>query len=245
MTDAPVIRRIAMWSGPRNISTTMMRSFENRPDCAVIDEPLYAHYLNMTGADHPMREAVLQSQPTDWRTVVARLVTDQSAPIVFQKHMAHHVTPDVDRAWLGDLDHVVLIRDPARMALSFADRMGAVTPEDLGLAAEVALYDAVCERKGVAPPVIDAADVLADSQRLLSALCEALAIPFVEEMLSWPAGPRESDGVWAPHWYRAVQASTGFRAPPEETPTLPPHLDAVVDAVRPHYDRLHALRLRG
>ncbi|MCG8440726.1 MAG: hypothetical protein MI723_02850 [Caulobacterales bacterium] len=237
-------KRIAMWSGPRNISTTMMRSFENRPDCVVVDEPFYACFLSVTGARHPMREAVIASQPTDWRAVVADLTeAEAGAPIVFQKHMTHHLTPEMDREWLADLDHVFLIREPARMVASYAARMEEVTPDALGLAAEARLFDEVAERTGRAPPVVDAGDVCADPRGVLTKLCAALAIPFREEMLAWPAGRRDSDGVWAPHWYGAVETSTGFRAPDRRALELAGDLRAVAAACAPHYERLYVHRL--
>ncbi len=235
--------RIAMWSGPRNISTAMMRSFENRPDCAVIDEPLYAHYLSETGADHPMRADVLAAQPADWRAVTAALTTAEPAPIYFQKHMCHHVTSAMGMDWLDGLTHMFLIRDPARMIASYAAKTETATLEGLGLPAQLALFERVCARAGAPPPVIDAEQVLADPRGALSALCAALAIPFTETMLSWPPGRRASDGVWAPHWYASVERSTGFRPPPKDPPEPPARLAPLLEEARPYYEALRARRL--
>lgn len=236
-------RRIAMWSGPRNISTTMMRSFENRPDCAVIDEPFYAHYLTVTGLEHPMRQEILASQPRDWQEVVCTLTTANPAKVHFQKHMCHHLTPEIDRTWLTELDHFFLIREPARMVASYADRMEAVTVQDLGLEEERMLYDYIADLTGRQPAIVDAHDILADPRAMLKSLCARLEIPFSDSMLAWPAGKRESDGVWAPHWYRSVETSTGFRPPDEREPDLADHLQEIVDACLPHFHYLHEQRL--
>ena len=243
--SGPVTLRIAMWSGPRNISTAMMRAFENRSDCAVSDEPFYAHYLAATGIDHPMREAVIASQPTDWRRVVKAITgpAPRGAPLWYQKHMTHHMIPAVGRGWFDRVLHAFLIRDPRAMAASYAAKREGANAADLGAQLQAELYDEVVVRTGRQPPVIDAADVLADPERLLGLLCAALAIPFDPAMLSWPAGPRDSDGVWGEHWYASVRASTGFREPPERAVTLTRELQTVADACMPFYERLHARRL--
>ena len=230
--------RIAMWSGPRNISTTMMRSFENRTDTAVVDEPLYAHYLATTGALHPMRDEVLADQANDWRSVVRDLTESRPAPVFFQKHMCHHITDDVERDWFGELRHFFLIREPKRMVASYAQKMETFTVEDLGLIKEVELFDHVTALTGRPPPVLDANQVLANPRKVLGALCDSLDIPFTDDMLTWPSGPRDSDGVWAPVWYHSVEASTGFMPPPAGEVHLPPELDAVVKEAQPAYDRL-------
>jgi hypothetical protein len=230
-------RRIAMWSGPRNISTAMMRAFGNRPDCAVSDEPLYAHYLAATGIDHPMREAVIASQPTGWREVVRRITgpVPGGKPLWYQKHMTHHMIPAVGRDWLAGLDHAFLIRDPREMAASYGARRESVTPADLGAELQAELYDEVCRRTGREPPVIDAADVLREPRRMLSLLCEALEIAFDDAMLAWSPGRRDSDGVWGAHWYASVWASTGFRSYAPAEVELSPELEAVSAACAPFY----------
>ena len=243
--SATMTVRIAMWSGPRNISTAMMRAFENRADCAVSDEPLYAHYLHATGIDHPMREAVIASQPVDWREVVRQITgpAPGGATLWYQKHMTHHMIPSVGRGWFPAMRHAFLIRDPREMAASYAEKRAEATAADLGSELQAELYDEVNRRTGREPPVIDAADVLRNPRRMLGLLCEALEIAFDEAMLSWPAGPRPSDGVWGEHWYAGVRASTGFRPwrPAEACPT--PELEGVAAACEPFYRRLHARRL--
>ena len=236
--------RIAMWSGPRNISTAMMRSFENRADAQVVDEPFYAAYLAATGLDHPMREEVLASQPQDWRAVVAGLDA-LDAPVVYEKHMAHHMLPGFGTSWAEGRANAFLIRDPAEVLASYTVKRAGVTLADIGIERQAELFAREADRLGHAPPVVRGSDVLADPQGLLSALCAALAIPFDTAMLSWPAGPRASDGVWAPAWYDAVERSTGFAAPERrEAPALPDHLRAIADEARPHYEALERHRLR-
>jgi hypothetical protein len=238
--------RIAMWSGPRNISTGMMRAFENRPDTAVIDEPFYAAFLAATGIEHPMRDAVLAAQPTDWRIVAAALLgtVPGGRAIYYQKHMTHHMLEGFGCDWMASCRNAFLIRAPEFVLASYTRKRETVNAADLGFERQRFLFDRECQRLGAAPPVIDAASVLASPSRALSALCRALGIPFTERMLSWPPGRRDSDGVWAPAWYDAVERSTGFTpqsaAPP---PLLGPDLQRIADAVRPHYDHLAAYEL--
>ncbi len=238
-------RRIAMWSGPRNISTAMMRAFENRPDCAVSDEPFYAAYLAATGADHPMRDAVLAAQSTDWRVVAAAMTGSApgGTPIWYQKHMAHHMVPGVGLDWTAVCENVFLIRPPERVLASYVVKRGAVTLDDLGFVRQAEIFDAVAGRTGRIPIVVDAEQVLADPAAALFALCAALDIPFSVAMLRWPPGRRDSDGVWAPAWYDAVERSTGFTAGAGGRVDLTADLQAIADAARPYYDRLARHRL--
>jgi hypothetical protein len=228
--------RIAMWSGPRTLSTAMMRAWENRPDTVVVDEPLYACYLAATGLDHPGRGAVLAGQPTDWRVVVRALTEDDlpgGASIGYQKHMTHHVLPEIDLAALEPLTHAHLIRDPRRVLASYAKVRDAPTLADLGIGQQVALH------RRFGGPVIDSDDLLRDPEGVLRALCRALGVPFDERMLSWRAGPRATDGVWAPYWYASVEASTGFGPyRGDDVPDLPDHLAALAGQCRPHYEEL-------
>lgn len=244
MGSEPV--RIAMWSGPRNISTAMMRAFENRPDTSVVDEPFYACYLAVTGANHPMRAEVLASQSQNWRAVAAALTgpAPGGRAVFYQKHMTHHMLPGFGLEWAAACRNAFLIRAPDRVLASYAKVRGEATLEDIGVPQQAAIFDAACQRLGYAPPVVDGADVLADPRRVLGALCASLSIPFDEGMLSWPAGRRMSDGVWAPAWYAAVEASTGFAPPSDDPPPeLPDALRRVADAARPFYEGLAQHRL--
>ena len=237
--------RLAMWSGPRNISTAMMRSFENRPDTSVIDEPFYAVYLKETGAVHPLQAEVLASQPNDWRDVVPTLLgpVPGGHRVFYQKHMTHHMVPAIGRDWIAGLTNAFLIRAPEDVLLSYAQVRGTPTPDEIGVPQQRALFEREADRLGHAPPVIDGGDVLGDPARMLGLLCHAVGIAFLPQMLAWPAGSRPTDGVWAPAWYGAVEKSTGFSAPRKDRVTLPDGLRRVADAVRADYERLAAFRL--
>lgn len=239
--------RICMWSGPRNISTAMMRSFGNRSDCAVSDEPFYAAYLAETGLDHPMRDEVLASQPTDWRAVAAALAgpAPGGAKVWYQKHMTHHMLDGFGLDWADGAVNAFLIRDPARVLASYVVKRGEVTLADIGVERQRELFEREADRLGAPPPVVEGRDVLADPAATLGRLCAALGVAFDPAMLAWPAGPRDSDGVWAPAWYDAVERSTGFGPPPDETapPALTDDLRRIAEAARPHYERLVAFRL--
>ncbi len=243
--------RIAMWSGPRNISTAMLRAFENRADSVVWDEPFYAHYLAQTGLNHPMAGEIIAAYETDWRKIAARAAgpVPGGKALFYQKHMTHHLLPHMDLAWLDGLCNVFLIRQPARVLASYLEKRAEVTLEDLGLPQQQRLFDRVRQRSGRIPPVLDADDVLADPGAMLGALCQATGVAFDPAMLSWPAGRRDSDGLWAAHWYGAVEKSTGFRAPGGAAPTppddLPAPLAALLRAAEEHYLALRPFRLRA
>ena len=230
--------RIAMWSGPRNVSTALMYSFAARGDCAVWDEPFYAAYLDATGLDHPMRDEVIASQPTDLAAAVATLSLPLPAGhgVHYAKHMSHHVSRDMDLGWTLGFRNVLLIRDPAEVVASYVRARESCEPDDIGLHQQVRLLDALPEE----PPVIDAGDFLRDPEAHLRWLCDWLGVEFTDRMLSWPAGPRDSDGVWAPHWYDAVLSSTGFEPYRPRTVDLSPH-DAAVAEVLATLDVLVAL----
>ena len=241
--DSPL--RIAMWSGPRNISTAMMRAWENREDCAVSDEPLYAAYLKATGIDHPGRDEVIAAGDTDWRRVVESLcgpVPDGKA-VWYQKHMNHHLLPEMGTDWVFGLRNVLLIRDPAEVVASYLKSRETVTADDIGLPQQGRLFDLLRQRLGEAPTVIDAGDFLRAPEAHLRALCLRLGIAFTPRMLSWPAGPRDSDGVWAPYWYDAVLRSTGFEAWRPREDVLTGEARAVAEACRPIYERLREYRM--
>lgn len=238
--------RIAMWSGPRNLSTAMMRSFGSRADTVVSDEPFYGAYLAATGDPQPMAAAVIASMDCDWQSVARELrgPAPGDAPIWYQKQMAHHMVGPVGYDDLRGLTHAFLIRDPARVVASYANKREQIRPEHLGTARQLQYFEREADRLGRAPPVIDSADVLADPAGTLGLLCAALGIPFDPAMLSWAPGLRDTDGVWATHWYDAVSHSTGFGAPDDRPVALPPEGQAIADACRADYDKLAAHRLR-
>ena len=232
-----MVTRIAMWSGPRNISTALMRSFGARPDTTVVDEPLYAHYLDVTGIDHPGREEILAGQPRDEAAAVAAMLGPVPGDVQYQKHMTHHLLPGMGTAWMGQVRNAFLIRDPARVIASYARVRAEPTLADLGFEQQVAIF------RGFGGPVVDADALLRDPRGRLEALCAALGIPFRAAMLSWPAGPRDTDGVWAPYWYASVEASTGFGPPPAEPPVVPERFADLLARARECYDELAASAL--
>jgi len=239
--------RIAMWSGPRNISTAMMRSFENRPDTAVSDEPFYAAYLARTGLDHPMRDEVLASQPQDWAEVAADLLgaVPGGRAIWYQKHMSHHMLEGFGLDWSLQCRNGFLIRDPASVLASYTVKRAEVSLAEIGIVQQRELFDRVCDRLGHAPPVVEGAQVLASPRGALMALCEALGIDFSGSMLSWPPGRRDTDGVWAPAWYDAVERSTGFEPPSDRPPPqLSDDLARIADEARPHFEVLSKYKLK-
>jgi Sulfotransferase domain len=235
------VTRIAMWSGPRTVSTALMRSFENRTDTIVVDEPLYGYYLATTGIDHPGADEIIASMSSDWRTVLAGLTgapLPAGVSVYYQKHMTHHLLPEIDRAAFAGLKHAFLIRDPRRLLASYARVRSQPTLADLGLEQQAEIF------RTFGGPVIDSADILRDPPAALEALCDALGIGFDPAMLSWPAGPRPTDGVWAKYWYDNVWRSTGF-GPYRESATadLPPELEPLAAVCQPYYDELAAHRL--
>jgi hypothetical protein len=204
--------RIAMWSGPRNISTALMRSFENREDCSVIDEPLYGYYLRSTGFIHPGRDEIIASMDCNWRSVAHHLSkgAGQTRAVFYQKLMTQHLLPEVELDFSDSLKNCFLIREPRRIIASYCKVRPEFTLAELGFSQQWQLFQRVADRTGCAPPVIASAAVLKAPEENLRALCGALDLEFSPRMLKWPAGERDSDGVWAPHWYDAVCSSTEF-----------------------------------
>ncbi len=226
----------------------MMRSFGNRADTAVIDEPFYAAYLAVSGIGHPMRDESMASQPTDWRKVVEAILGPAPGrkPIYYQKHMTHHMLPSFGRDWIARCRNAFLIRAPEDVLASYVEKRENVVLEDIGFVQQREIFEREADRLGHAPPVIDAADVLRNPRNVLSALCTALDIPFTEDMLHWAPGRRPSDGVWAAVWYDSVERTTGFSPPrpPVSCESLRDDLKALARAARPHYERLSAFKLR-
>jgi Sulfotransferase domain len=236
------VARIAMWSGPRTVSTALMRAWENRADTVVVDEPLYAYYLVRTGIDHPGRDEVIGSLPTDWEAVLSDLTSGplpDGCSVYYQKHMTHHLLPEIDRAALAGLTHAFLIRDPRQLLASYARVRSQPSLADLGLEQQAEIF------RAFGGPVIDSADILRDPRAALGALCGALGVGFDPAMLSWPPGPRPTDGVWAKYWYDSVWRSTGFGPYREPSGTdLPPELRTLAAECMPFYDELADQRIR-
>jgi hypothetical protein len=237
--------KIAMWSGPRNLSTAMMYAFAARGDCTAVDEPFYAAYLAATGIDHPMRAEVIASQPTDPAIVAAACTgpAPQGKEHSYQKHMTLHMIPAFDRGFLADLTNVFLIRHPARVIASYAKKRESPTLPDIGFLQQAEIFDQVADHLGRAPLVISAEDIRTNPQQSLARLCAALGIPFTTRMLGWPKGPKPYDGVWAPHWYNAVHQSTGFEDPEGPLPDLPADYQRLAEQALPAYHHLAAHKL--
>lgn len=231
-------KRIAMWSGPRNLSTAMMYSFAARGDARVVDEPFYGAYLAATGIDHPMRDDVMHSMTCDPDSVARSLIFPVSEPIFYQKHMTHHMLCNWDERWMRQVENVFLIRHPARVVASYARKREAPVMDDLGFEQQARLFD-----RAIDPIVIDATDIRADPPGMLQALCARLCIPWTDRMLRWPSGGHPADGVWAAHWYGAVHRSTGFDRAEGPLPDLTANHARLAQAALPIYDRLAAHKI--
>ena len=238
--------RIAMWSGPRNISTALMRAWGNRDDTVVIDEPFYPYYLQVTGIQHPSADEVIASGKTDWRKVVAHLTgpIPNAKQIFFQKQMTHHLLPEIDREWLSAVTNCFLIRDPREVIASYVKKREDPALEDLGFVQQAAIFDFVRTRTNSVPPIVNANDVLENPERMLRLLCEAVGVEFTRSMLSWPPGLRDTDGIWAKHWYGEVAKTTSFQPYRPTEYDVPQRFREIHERCRGCYERLFAYRLR-
>jgi hypothetical protein len=238
--------RLAMWSGPRNISTAMMRAWGNRADTAVVDEPFYAFYLAHIGKEHPGAAEIIAAGETEWRKVVDRLTKNapRDRAIFYQKQMTHHLLPEVARDWLASLTNCFLIRDPAEVIVSYIRKNDDPMLEDLGFVQQLEIFDWVRAQLGKTPPVIEARDVLQNPERTLRLLCAAIGVGFESSMLSWPPGLRETDGIWAKHWYGEVAKSTSFQAYKAHPISVPARLHEIEARCRECYEQLRAYRIQ-
>lgn len=236
--------RLAVWSGPRNISTAMMYSFANRSDFDAVDEPFYASYLNYTGLNHPMRDDILGSQPTDPREVIETLTGEQNvgSSNQYQKHMAQHMIAEIPREWMLDVTNVFLLRHPARVVASFAKKHPNPTANDIGFSQQVALFKYLRDA-GQNPLVLNSEDLRQNPDAKLRQLCEGLGIEFQSTMLRWPKGGMSCDGVWARHWYGAVHSSSGFGDKEGALPHLSNQLSDIVNNVLADYEFMMKLSL--
>ena len=233
--------KIAMWSGPRNLSTAMMYAFAARGDCAVWDEPFYAAWLSATGSDHPMAAEIVARHEADPARVAAALAAappDECAHR-YAKHMPHHMLPDFPLDWAETWVHAHLIRHPARVLASYAAKRDAVSFDEIGYARQAELFDRF------PGPVIDSTDIRRDPSAMLGRLCAEIGLPFTEAMLSWPAGPKPFDGHWAGHWYGAVHRSTGFAGAEGPLPPVAPEHRALYVRALPIYEALAAQAIRA
>jgi hypothetical protein len=241
----PTPLRIAVWSGPRNISTAMMRAWGNRADTFVCDEPLYSHYLRITGLPHPAAEEVIAHHESDWRKVVAWLTeaVPEGKPIFYQKHMTHHLLPEIDRSWLGRVTNCFLIRHPQEVITSYIAKNNDPSVEDVGFIQQAEIFEWVRAETGKVPPVLDAKEIQENPRKMLGLLCDVLGVEFSDAMLSWPPGLRSTDGIWARHWYKEVESSTSFRPYKPKPEAVPERLRDVYEQSLEFYDQLHEHRL--
>lgn len=227
-------RIIAMWSAPRNISTAMMRAWENRSDTHVIDEPYYANYLSVTSIDHPMAAQVIEAGETDWRLVNEQITTVPESGILYQKQITTHVLPHINIDWITSISNVFLIRDPRQVIASYAAKRESVNAADLGYDLQAKVFERV-KALDEKPLVIDSSLFLTNPRAQLELLCQHLGINFEEAMLNWPAGARASDGIWHRHWYDAVKKSTGFSPQRSHYPALDAEQSTLADECMPYY----------
>lgn len=237
--------KIAMWSGPRNLSTAMMYAFAARDDCTVWDEPFYAAYVKATGLDHPMRDEIIAAGLQDADAVISACLAPAppEKPVFYQKHMTQHMIPGLDRNWIAECTNVFLIRHPARVIASYAAKRENPTLDDIGFRQQAELFDMVCQSKGKAPPVIDSFEFRTNPEAQLRKLCTEINLPFQSSMLSWPAGGNASDGVWAKHWYGAVWKSTGFAEPEGPLPEVGKSLQPTLAAATTYYETMRPYSL--
>ena len=233
---------LAVWSGPRNLSTALMYSFAARGDCAVWDEPFYAAYLAATGIDHPMRDEVIAAGECDPQKVARACIgpIPGDAPLFYEKHMTLHMIPAFDRSFMRECVNVFLIRHPARVVASYSRQRASVTLDDIGFTQQADLFDEVAAFNGLTPVVVDSSDIRADPGGVLARLCAAVGIEYTDRMTRWPAGGHPSDGVWAPHWYEAVHRSTGFESAEGPLPNLTGDAADLAALAMPSYERLRA-----
>ena len=237
---------IAMWSGPRNISTAMMRAFENRPDTEVWDEPMYGHYLHKSGIDHPGAKEIIADQGIDWQTIAKQCnaAAPNQSPIFYQKHMTMHLLEGMSRDWLRPLTNCFLIRRPEQVVASYGAVRSDLTLDDIGFVQQAELVDYIKQNTSRAPLIIDSKDFLQNPENMLRKMCLKFDIEFLPQMLNWPAGERGTDGVWAKYWYDSVWKSTGFMPYVEREVTLSPSMQGIADRAEPYYEILFEQRLK-
>lgn len=235
-----------MWSGPRNISTAMMRAWGNRADTIVIDEPFYAFYLRATGKAHPGAEEIIRHGQTDWRNVVSQLTAAMpfGKRVYFQKQMTHHLLPEIDREWLVYVTNCFLIRDPRDVILSYIQVNAEPTLEDLGFVQQLEIFEFVRKRIDSVPAVVDAKDLLENPERLLRLLCQRVRVEFDPAMLEWPQGPRDTDGIWGKYWYAGVNRSTSFQPYKPRDGNVPVRLRKIYEQCLGCYERLYHYRIK-
>ena len=236
---------IAMWSGPRNLSTALMRSFENRTDTTVIDEPFYAHFLKQTNLNHPGRDEIISTQDSNWDSIVKRITgpIPQNKSIWYQKHMAQHNLEGCDITWIKNFQNCILIRDPKYVIPSYNKEHSLSDEKLLGYSQQLDLIQMLEDEKGVTPPIFDATDILKSPEQALKKICISVGISFSDKMLKWPRGKRKSDGIWAKYWYGNVENSSGFKPFQKKNIIIDKELIPLYDKCLEGYNSMYEKRI--
>ena len=241
----PKKTKIAMWSGPRNVSTALMYSFNERFDCYVTDEPLYANYLEKTGIKHPDFSKIIKKNETDFSLVIKWLTgpIPEKKSIWYQKHMCHHIPPESDISWIDCFSNCFLIRNPREVILSLSKITDFVSLDATGLPQQLMILNYMIEKGEEIPPIIDSKDLLENPDLILMALCRELGIDYLPQMTSWDVGPKKCDGIWAKHWYNSAWSSSGFNEYIESDGELVGELESVNLEAQEIYQKLWERRL--
>ena len=231
---------LAVWSGPRNLSTTLMYSFGSRPDFSIWDEPYYAAYLKQTGLIHPMRKEILEMGLQDHELVKSACTAqkEEGKPNIYQKHQTHHMLENFDRSWIINVTNVFLIRHPARVISSYEKKRENPTLNDIGFKQQAEIFDFICQESDKKPPVIDSYNIRKNPEKELRKLCAQIELNFDPEMLHWPSGGHKNDGIWASHWYNSVWNSTGFLPEEGPLPDLSNRMQDLCDQAIPFYEKM-------
>ncbi len=238
------MKRICLWSSPRNISTALMYSFAQRNDTIVIDEPLYAHYLKITNSDHPGKEEILNAQENDGEKVISEIIAgNYNKPVAFFKQMTHHLI-NINFDFLHQTKNIIFIRDPKQIIASYAQVRDNVTIQDIGIEMQWQLFNYLTKNK-LHCIVLDSNEILKSPENVLEQLCDALEIIFDEAMLQWPQGEKTYDGVWAKYWYKNVHQSTGFQKQKTSERELPAYLEPLYETCKIYYDKLYPFSIKA
>ena len=243
MKNSP--KKIGMWSGPRNISTALMRSFENRSDTAVLDEPFYAYFLNETGIKHPIYKQVIQTYETSWKNISNTLTgpIPNGKSIWYQKLMTHHWVKNAPLDWLEKIHNCFLIRNPKQVIISYLKIHNNITPELIGLPQQLHIFNTVVKKTNKIPIVISSEDILENPKLMLELLCNLLDIPFSDQMLQWPKGTRDSDGIWGEYWYKNVVQTTSFKKPLNQTEKMSDRLANLLEECMSYYKQMEKYKI--
>jgi len=229
---------IALWSGPRNVSTALMYSFANRGDVKVYDEPFFGYFLKHTGVWRPSRDEVLAQMEPDFDKVLEGVLKESKSKRLFLKNMANHLEGQ-EMASLKHYDNVILTRKPDSVIASFTRQIEQPTALDLCYAHQLQIIEYL-EQEGIPYLIVDSDDLRKSPVLELKRLSEFADLPFTDNMLRWPAGARPEDGVWAKYWYHNVHKSIGFMPFEDKQYAIPEHLQPLYETVYSQYQQIKA-----